>query len=95
VTGIRLLQIDLPEEWVGGRQLEHPSEVNSSTIATDDGEALIEPSGEAACDSRGAARRASEIAKTRRICIGVPPANGQYLTYEPRNSYTFRLEDIL
>jgi hypothetical protein len=31
---------------------------------------LIEPSGEAACDSRGAARRASEIVKTKRICIG-------------------------
>jgi hypothetical protein len=36
-----LLQIDLLEEGVAGGQLEHPSEVKSSTIATDDGVALI------------------------------------------------------
>src|SRR5258708_29279989 len=57
-----------------GGQLEHPSEVNSSTIATDEGVALVELSGEAACDSRRTARRASEIANKGRSCIGIPPA---------------------
>jgi hypothetical protein len=36
-----------------GGQLEHPSEVKSSTIATDDDVAFIELAGEAACDFTG------------------------------------------
>src|ERR1700752_3071258 len=71
-----------------GGQLEHPSDVNSSTIATDDGVALIELSGEAACDSRGTARRASEIANMGRNCIGIPPAKRLTSDLCPRETVT-------
>src|ERR1700738_1674883 len=57
-----------------GGQLEHPSEVKSSTAATDVGLTLNELSGDAACDFRGTARRANKIASAGRSCIGTPPA---------------------
>ena len=48
--------------------------VKSSTIAPDDGMALIKLAGEAACDFKGTARRKRESVIASRSCIGIPPA---------------------
>jgi hypothetical protein len=73
---------------------QHPSELNSSTIATDEGVALIEESREAACGFRDAVSRASAIASMGRNCIGTPPAKRRLSDAYPRKVVTHLAPDM-